>query len=96
MAVIVTPDNSSASLNASTNHVNTTLEATTILHRGIAQSMLSNTLDENFDSLCESITEMFPQCSPSHARNALLATDNNLEAAVNLIVSNQSQSSTTT
>ena len=39
---------------------------------------------------------MFPQCSPSCARNALLVTDNNLEAAINLIISNQAQSTTTT
>ena len=44
----------------------------------------------------ESTTEMFPQCSPSCARNALSVTDNNLEAAINLTISNQAQSTTTT
>ena len=44
----------------------------------------------------ESTTEMFPQCSPTCARNALLVTDNNLEAAINLTISNQAQSTTTT
>ena len=95
-AVTATPHNLSASLNVSTNPGSTTLEGTTILNHGSTLSTVSNTLDENINSLYESITEMFPQCSPSHARNALLATDNNLEAAVNLIISDQAPSSTTT
>ncbi len=96
LPITATPDNLSASLNVSTNPENTALEVTTISHHGSTLSTVSNTSDENIDSLYESITEMFPHCSPSHARNALLATNNNLEAAVNLIVSNQTQSTTTT
>ena len=91
-----TPDNLSASLNASTDSVNATLDAATISHQGSTLATVSNTVDKNIDSLYESITEMFPQCSPSCARNALLVTDNNLEAAINLIISNQAQSITTT
>ena len=96
LPITATPDNLSASLNVSTNPENTALEVTTISHHGSTLSTVSNTSDENIDSLYESITEMFPHCSPSHARNALLATNNNLEAAVNLIISNQTQSTTTT
>ena len=75
--------------------MNATLDAATILHQGITLATVSNTVNKNIDSLYESITEMFLQCSPSCARNALL-TDNNLEAAINLIISNQAQSTTTT
>ena len=91
-----TPDNLSASLNASTDSVNATVDAATISHQGSTLATVSNTVDKNIDSLYESITEMFPQCSPSCARNALLVTDNNLEAAINLIISNKAQSTTTT
>ena len=86
----------SASLNTSTDSVNATLDAATISHQGSTLATVSNTVDKNIDSLYESITEMFPQCSPSCARNALLVTDNNLEAAINLIISNQARSTTTT
>ena len=75
---------------------NTTLDPVTISHQENELETVSNTLDEQTDCLHESITEMFPQCTSSCARDALLATDNNLEAAINLIVSNQAQSTTTT
>ncbi len=89
LPITATPDNLSPSLNVSTNRENTALEVTTISHHGSTLSTVSNTA-------YESITDMFPHCSPSHARNALLATNNNLGAAVNFIISNQAQSTTTT
>ena len=54
-----TPDNLSASLNASTDSGNATLDAPTISHQGSTLATVSNTVDKNIDSLYESITEMF-------------------------------------
>ena len=70
-------------------------EATSFSHQGNTLSTQSGTLGENLECLYESITELFPQCNPAQARDALLATNNTLEAAVNLIISNQTQSITT-
>ena len=76
-----------------TNPMSTTFEATSVSHQGNTLSAQSHTLGENLECLHESITELFPQCNPAQARAALLATDNNLKAAVNLVISNQAQPS---
>lgn len=60
----------------------------------ISSSITQNASSEGIESAYESLTEMFPQLGPSEARDALLTTNNNLEAAVNLIISSQSRSTT--
>ena len=94
-SVTTTVSSSSLIMESSCNRSITATSSNASVAPSVDSSMTPITPPENRDCTNELLlTEMFPQLSPADAREALLAMNNNLEAAVNSIVSSLPQSTT--